>query len=186
MFSVLNGKSSWVNGCLQSHLPPLWSLYVEVSFSWSQPDLKVFLSTLVFNPRKKEWTCHLVVSLAELAGRDSVWKKKHRIKIQPGVRSLFWSCSGNLAQVAFYAKKTLYFIVSFTFYPNYDWQLPHNSELKQLNWRMEKWQREKTTTMNRWTCTPWCHKEKELSPNLSPAKDKMWTKFKFLIPCLAL
>jgi len=142
MFSVLNEKSSCVNG-YQSQLPRLWSLYVEVSFSWSQPDLRVFLSTLVFNPRKKEWTCHLVVSLAELAGRDSVWRKrkknkKHRIKIQPVVRSLFWSCSGNLAQVAFYAKKTLYFIVSFTFYPNYDWQLPHK-DLKQLNWRMEKW-----------------------------------------------
>lgn len=42
---------------------------------WSQPDLRVFLSALVFNPHKKEWTCHLVVSLAELAelsGGDSV------------------------------------------------------------------------------------------------------------------
>lgn len=117
------------------------------------------------------------------------WMKKkthtHIMKIQPVVRSLFSSCSGNLAQVAFFAKKTLYFIVSFTFYPNNDWQLPHK-DLKQLNWRMEKWQQEKTTTINKWTCTHWCHKEKELSPNLSPAKDKMWAKFKFLIPCLAL
>lgn len=47
-----------------------------------------------------------------------------------------------LGSTGFYAKKTLYFIISFTFYPNYDWQLSQK-DLKQLNWRMEKWQQEK-------------------------------------------
>ena len=72
----------------------------------------------------------------------------------------------------------MYFIISFTFYPNYGWPLSQK-DWKQPNWRMEKWQQGKKTTTNRWTCTHWCHKEKELSPNLSPAKDKMWAKFKW-------